>query len=850
MSKYPFSEIEPKWQKFWEENKTFKVSEDEKYPKNKRMYVLDMFPYPSAAGLHVGHPEGYTATDIYCRYLRMNGYNVLHPMGYDAFGLPAENYAIKTGTHPKITTNENINHFTQQIKSLGFSYDWDRCVSTCEPEYYKWTQWIFLQLYKKGLAYEAQTPINWCPSCQTGLANEEVKEGRCERCHSQVTHKTIRQWMLKITDYADRLDKDLDSLDWPESVKLMQHNWIGKSTGAEVTFAVADKDGKPTDKNLTVYTTRCDTLFGATYMVVSPEHKIVPEITTAEQKTSVEAYIEAAAKKSDLERTDLNKDKTGVFSGSYAINPINGKLIPIWIADYVLISYGTGAIMAVPAHDTRDWEFAKKFNLPIIEVLKSEVDVQKQAWTEDGLHVNSDFLNGLNKEDAINRMLEFLEEKKIGKKAVNYKLRDWVFSRQRYWGEPIPLIHCPECGTVPVPEEELPLRLPEVKSYQPTGTGESPLAAIDSWVNCKCPKCGGNAKRETNTMPQWGGSCWYYLRYLDPHNEKQFCSPQAEKYWMPVNLYIGGAEHAVLHLLYARFWHKVLYDLGVVSTKEPFQRLVNQGMITSFAFQRANKTLVPVDEVEKRDDGNFYEKKTGEKLEQIVAKMSKSLKNVVNPDDEIKAYGADSVRMYEMFMGPLTMSKPWSTQGIVGIHRFLEKVWAISEKPISDVDISGKLADEKLISARKTFAQTVKKVTADTASLNFNTAISQMMIFINEISKLDSVPKAIWQDFVKILSPYAPHLGEELWHKLGNNESIAYVQWPVVNEDFAKDDEKTIVVMINGKLRGKFKAAPDSSDETLRSAAENNEDAKKFLEGKTIVKCVIVKDKLVNFVVK
>ncbi len=850
MSKYPFSEIEPKWQKFWEENKTFKVSEDEKYPKNKRMYVLDMFPYPSAAGLHVGHPEGYTATDIYCRYLRMNGYNVLHPMGYDAFGLPAENYAIKTGTHPKITTNENINHFTQQIKSLGFSYDWDRCVSTCEPEYYKWTQWIFLQLYKKGLAYEAQTPINWCPSCMTGLANEEVKEGRCERCGTQVTHKTIRQWILKITDYADRLDKDLDSLDWPESVKLMQHNWIGKSTGAEVTFTVADKDGKPTEKKLTVYTTRCDTLFGATYMVVSPEHKIVPEITTAEQKTSVEAYIEAAAKKSDLERTDLNKDKTGVFSGSYAINPVNGKLIPIWIADYVLISYGTGAIMAVPAHDTRDWEFAKKFNLPIIEVLKSEVDVQKQAWTEDGLHVNSDFLNGLNKEDAINRMLEFLEEKKIGKKAVNYKLRDWVFSRQRYWGEPIPLIHCPECGTVPVPEEELPLRLPEVKSYQPTGTGESPLAAIDSWVNCKCPKCGGNAKRETNTMPQWGGSCWYYLRYLDPHNQKQFCSPEAEKYWMPVDLYIGGAEHAVLHLLYARFWHKVLYDLGVVSTKEPFQRLVNQGMITSFAFQRANKTLVPVDEVEKRDDGNFYEKKTGEKLEQIVAKMSKSLKNVVNPDDEIKAYGADSVRMYEMFMGPLTMSKPWSTQGIVGIHRFLEKVWAISEKPISDVDISGKLADEKLISARKTFAQTVKKVTADTASLNFNTAISQMMIFINEISKLDSVPKAIWQDFVKILSPYAPHLGEELWHKLGNNESIAYVQWPVVNEDFAKDEEKTIVVMINGKLRGKFKAAPDSSDETLRSAAENNEDAKKFLEGKTIVKCVIVKDKLVNFVVK
>lgn len=850
MSKYPFSEIEPKWQKFWDENQTFKVTEDEKYPKEKRMYVLDMFPYPSAAGLHVGHPEGYTATDIYSRYLRMNGYNVLHPMGFDAFGLPAENYAIKTGTHPKITTEENIKHFTKQIKSLGFSYDWNRCVSTCDPEYYKWTQWIFLQLYKKGLAYEAQTPINWCPSCLTGLANEEVKEGRCERCGSIVTHKTIRQWILKITEYADRLDKDLESLDWSESVKLMQHNWIGKSTGAEVTFTVADKDGNPTDKNLTVYTTRCDTLFGATYMVVSPEHKIVPEITTAEQKAAVDAYIDAAAKKSDLERTDLNKDKTGVFSGSYAINPVNGKLIPIWIADYVLISYGTGAIMAVPAHDTRDWDFAKKFNLPIIEVLKSEVDVQEQAWTEDGIHVNSDFLNGLNKKDAIEKMLDFLEEKKIGRKAINYKIRDWVFSRQRYWGEPIPLIHCPDCGTVPVPEEELPLRLPDVKSYQPTGTGESPLAAIDSWVNCKCPKCGGNAKRETNTMPQWGGSCWYYLRYLDPHNDKQFCAPEKEKYWMPVDLYIGGAEHAVLHLLYARFWHKVLYDLGFVSTKEPFQRLVNQGMITSFAFQRANKTLVPVDEVEKRDDGNYYEKKTGEKLEQIVAKMSKSLKNVVNPDDEIKAYGADSVRMYEMFMGPLTMSKPWATQGIVGIHRFLEKVWAISEKPLSDIDIKGNLTDEKLISARKTFAQTVKKVTNDTATLNFNTAISQMMIFINEISKLDSVPREMWSDFVKILSPYAPHLGEELWQKLGHNDTISYEKWPEVNEDFAKDEEKTIVIMVNGKLRGKFKANAGTSDEELKKLAENNEDAKKYLEGKTIAKAIVVKDKLVNFVVK
>ena len=850
MSKYPFSEIEPKWQKYWDDNKTFRVTEDKNFPKEKRMYVLDMFPYPSAAGLHVGHPEGYTATDIYCRYLRMNGYNVLHPMGYDAFGLPAENYAIKTGTHPKTTTNANIEHFTKQIKSLGFSYDWDRCVSTCEPEYYKWTQWIFLQLYKKGLAYEAETPINWCPSCMTGLANEEVKDGKCDRCGAEVTHKTIRQWILKITEYADRLDSDLEGLDWPESVKAMQHNWIGKSTGAEVTFTVADKDGKPTEDNLTVYTTRCDTLFGATYMVVSPEHKIISKITTAEQADAVKAYQEAAAKKSDLERTDLNKDKTGVFSGSYAINPVNGKLIPIWIADYVLISYGTGAIMAVPAHDTRDWEFAKKFNLPIIEVLKSEVDVQEQAWTEDGIHVNSEFLDGLNKQDAINKMLEFLEEKKIGKKAINYKLRDWVYSRQRYWGEPIPLVHCPDCGTVPVPEEELPLTLPEVKSYQPTGTGESPLAAIDSWVNCKCPKCGKDAKRETNTMPQWGGSCWYYLRYLDPKNNDKFVSKEAEDYWMPVDLYIGGAEHAVLHLLYARFWHKVLYDLGLVSTKEPFQRLVNQGMITSFAYQRKNKTLVPVDEVEQKDDGNWYEKATGEQLVQVVAKMSKSLKNVVNPDDEIRSYGADSVRMYEMFMGPLTMSKPWATQGIVGIHRFLEKVWALSEKPLADIDINGKLEDKKLVSLRKTFAQTVKKVGDDTSSLNFNTAISQMMIFVNELSKFDAIPTAIWTDFVKILSPYAPHLGEELWEKLGNKKSIAYEAWPTYNEEFLKDDTKEIVVMVNGKLRDKFEAAPGSDDETLKTMAFDREGVKKHTDGKEIVKVIVVKDKLVNIVVK
>ncbi len=846
---YPFQNIETKWQKYWEDNKTFRVTEDEKFSSDKRRYVLDMFPYPSGAGLHVGHPEGYTATDIYCRYLRMNGYNVLHPMGYDAFGLPAENYAIKTGTHPSITTNQNIANFTRQIKALGFSYDWDRCVSTCTPDYYKWTQWIFLKLYEKGLAYEAETPINWCPSCLTGLANEEVKEGKCERCGAEVTHKTIRQWILKITDYAERLLEDLDTLDWPESVKAMQRNWIGKSVGAEVQFTVADSDGKATDQKLTVYTTRCDTLFGATYMVVSPEHPLLGKITTQAQKDAVAKYVEEAAKKSDLQRTDLAKDKTGVFSGSYAINPVNGKLIPIWVADYVLISYGTGAIMAVPAHDDRDWDFAKKFGLPIIEVLKSEVDVQTQAWTQDGIHVNSEFLDGLNKKDAIEKMLEFLEEKKIGKKAVNYKLRDWIFSRQRYWGEPIPLVHCEKCGTVAVPEKELPVELPNVKSYQPTGTGESPLAAIDSWVNCTCPKCGGKAKRETNTMPQWGGSCWYYLRYLDPKNSEKFCSENAEKYWMPVDLYVGGAEHAVLHLLYARFWHKVLYDIGAVSTKEPFQRLINQGLITSFAFQRKNKTLVPTDEVVEKD-GKYIEKATGEEVEQIIAKMSKSLKNVVNPDDMIKQYGADSVRMYEMFMGPLTVSKPWNTQGLVGINRFLDKVWQISEKSMSDVDITAKIEDKKISELRKVYAKTVKKVTDDTESLNFNTAISQMMIFINEASKVDSVPKAMWEGFVLMLSPYAPHLGEELWAKLGHDGTNAYEKWPSFSDEYLKEDMKEIVVMINGKLRDKFTAPTDADDETMKKLASETEGYKKFTEGKQVAKVIVVKNKLVNIVAK
>lgn len=852
MGKYPFSSIEAKWQKFWEENKTFRVEEDGSTPKEKRAYVLDMFPYPSAAGLHVGHPEGYTATDIYCRYLRMNGYKVLHPMGFDSFGLPAENYAIKTGTHPRTTTNANIDKFRSQIKSFGFSYDWDREISTCDEDYYRWTQWIFLQLFKQGLAYEAHTPINWCPSCKTGLANEEVKEGRCDRCGAEVTRKNIRQWVLKITAYAERLLEDLDGLDWPESVKLMQRNWIGKSVGAEVTFALKDSD-----KKITVYTTRPDTLFGATYMVLAPEHQLVAEITTSEQKEAVEKYIEGAAKKSDLERTDLAKDKTGVFTGAYAVNPVNGKEIPVWISDYVLVSYGTGAIMAVPAHDERDWDFAKKFGLPIIKTVAGEEEwarkgadgdyseTPEKCTPADGYTVNSGPFNGMSTKDCIVKITEWLESRGQGKKAENYKLRDWIFSRQRYWGEPIPLVHCDNCGIVPVPEEELPLRLPEVESYQPTGTGESPLAGIAEWVECSCPKCGGKAKRETNTMPQWAGSCWYYLRYLDPTNTGAFAARDKIDYWMPVGLYVGGAEHAVLHLLYSRFWHKVLYDLGLVNTKEPFQRLVNQGMITSFAFQRKNKTLVPADEAREipGHPGEFEETATGERLERVIAKMSKSLKNVINPDDIIRDYGADSCRVYEMFMGPLEVSKPWSTQGLIGVHRFLERVWNLSDKPMTDASSKDNTPLNKLLH------KTIKKVGEDTKTLNFNTAISQMMIFTNELAKTERIPKAAWADFVKLIAPYAPHLGEELWSKLGNTDTIAHEAWPEYDEKLCADDVRTVVVQVNGKVRDKFEAASDATNEFLEKTALETDGAKKFMDGKPAKKVIVVQGKLVNIVV-
>lgn len=806
MSSYNFTEIEKKWQNYWDENQTFKVTEDPSFPKEKRMYVLDMFPYPSGAGLHVGHPEGYTATDMYCRYLRMNGYNVLHPMGFDSFGLPAENYAIKTGTHPEETTIQNIENFRRQIKSLGFCYDWDREVSTHTPEYYRWTQWIFLQLYKKGLAYEAETPINWCPECKTGLANEEVKDGGCDRCGTPVTRKNLRQWMFQITEYGDSLLEGLDDINWTDSVKAMQTNWIGRSEGANVKFKLENSEG-----DIEVYTTRPDTLFGATYMVLSPEHALVDMITTDEQKAAVEEYKTQAALKSDLERTDLAKGKTGVFTGAYAINPVNGDKIPVWISDYILISYGTGAIMAVPAHDERDWEFAKTFDLPIKQVVSKDgnaYELEEVYPAKDGIAVNSGKFDGMKTKEAIPAIINWLEEEKIGHKSVNYKLRDWVFSRQRYWGEPIPLIHCPTCGTVPVPEDQLPLELPNVTSYEPSGTGESPLANIDDWVNCDCPVCGEKAKRETNTMPQWAGSCWYYLRYIDPKNEEVFVSKEKEEYWMPVGLYVGGAEHAVLHLLYSRFWHHVLHDLGLVTTREPFHRLINQGMILG--------------------EGGI--------------KMSKSLGNVINPDDVINEYGADSMRLYEMFMGPLEVTKPWNTKGITGVYKFLNRVWNMANREVSEAEPT----KEQLKSLHKT----IKKLTNDTSKLEFNTGIAQMMIFVNENFKDEKVNRAIFEPFIKLLSPYAPHITEEIWEILGHTTSIANESWPEFDEALTKDDEITIVIQVNGKLRAKLQMPADISKEDMEKAAFEDENIKTHTDGKNIVKVIAIPGKLVNIVAK
>ena len=848
--KYHFDVIEKKWQNYWEENKTFKTEDT---TDKEKIYVLDMFPYPSGAGLHVGHPEGYTATDIYCRFKRMNGFNVLHPMGWDAFGLPAEQYAVETGTHPSITTKKNIDTFRAQIKSLGFSYDWDREVSTTDPEYFRWTQWIFVQLYNKGLAYIDEVAVNWCPALGTVLANEEVIDGKSERGGHPVERKPMRQWMLKITEYAERLLNDIDDLDWTEGIKEMQRNWIGKSTGAEVDFSISG-----IDETIRVYTTRPDTLFGATYMVLSPEHPLVDNITAEENKTDMAAYQKHAAIMSDLERTELNTDKTGVFSGSYAINPVNGDKIPIWIADYVMMGYGTGAIMAVPAHDTRDFEFAEKFNIPIKciispnpkEAAAADVNIDdvltgKACWTGNGQMINSANdngldINGLEVKDSKKQTTEWLKDREIGEFKVNYKLRDWLFSRQRYWGEPFPIIHM-EDGTIKlVPEDELPLIPPEMENFHPSGTGESPLANATEWLDYTDPETGMKGRRETNTMPQWAGSCWYYLRFIDPKNTDIFVDPEKEKYWMPVDLYVGGAEHAVLHLLYARFWHKVLYDIGVVSTKEPFKRLVNQGMILGLSYKDARGALVPSDMVEQTPEGPIN-KENGEKLIEFPAKMSKSLKNVVNPDDVIKEYGADSMRLYEMFMGPLQATKPWNTSGVEGVFRFLKKSWRMI--------VSSTIADREMSKEElRTLHATIKKVTEDTDSLDFNTAISQMMIFVNEFSGKEILPTEAAETFVKLLAPYSPHIAEELWEILGNDNTISYVEWPTFNKEYLTVDEVEILIQVMGKPCTRINMPAKSNPKEMQELALKNENVSAAIEGKTVRKVISVPGRLVNIV--
>ncbi len=849
-NRYKFLEIEKKWQNYWVDNKTFKTEDFLDKPK---MYVLDMFPYPSGSGLHVGHPEGYTATDIICRYKRMCNYNVLHPIGWDAFGLPAEQYAVETGTHPAITTEKNINTFREQIKALGFSYDWDREVNTTDEQYYKWTQWIFTQLYKEGLAYIDEVAVNWCPALGTVLANEEVIDGKSERGSHPVVRKPMRQWMLKITEFAEELLDDLEELDWSEGIKEMQRNWIGKSVGAEVDFKI---DGF--DKNVTVYTTRPDTLFGATYMVLSPEHKFVNEITSSEQKSKVEEYQVRCSKMSELDRTDLNTDKTGVFTGAYAINPVNNEKIPIWIADYVLISYGTGGIMAVPAHDTRDFEFAIKFDIPIkciispnlqeAKAINADVDAilaGKQCWTGNGEMINSaNFagldINGLEVKDSKRKTIEWLSEKSIGKEAVKYKLRDWLFSRQRYWGEPFPIAHM-EDGTIKLlDDKELPVKLPKMEEFKPSGTGESPLANAADWLDYTCPKTGKKGRRETNTMPQWAGSCWYYLRYIDPDNEEMAIDPKKEKYWMPVDLYVGGAEHAVLHLLYSRFWHKVLYKLGVVTTKEPFQKLVNQGMILGLSYKDQRGVLVPGNLVKKTKDGVIHSE-TGESLTEFPAKMSKSLKNVVNPDDVIAEYGADSMRLYEMFMGPLEAVKPWNTKGVEGVYRFLKRAWKmITESEIVDKELSK--------NELRLLHSTIKKVTQDLDDMAFNTAISQLMVFVNEFSSKREMSCEAAETFVKLLAPFAPHIAEELWELLGNKDTIAYVQWPKFKEEYLKVLEIEILIQLMGKPITKMMMPANIAKDDMEKLALANSDIEKAINGKTVRKVIAVPGRLVNIV--
>ncbi|MEP5613732.1 MAG: leucine--tRNA ligase [Cyclobacteriaceae bacterium] len=873
MAGYSFQEIEQKWQKFWKEEDIYKVPDSSDKPK---YYVLDMFPYPSGTGLHVGHPLGYIASDIVARFKRLKGFNVLHPMGFDSFGLPAEQHAIKTGQHPAISTEQNISRYIEQLSSLGFSYDWSREVRTSDPSFYKWTQWIFLKLYEAGLAYEADSMINWCPNDKAVLANEEVKSGCCERCGNPVTRRKLKQWVLKITDYADRLLEDLDGLDWPESIKLSQSNWIGKSKGAEIDFKI-----KGTDSAIKIYTTRPDTIFGATYMVIAPEHSLVQEICSEEQKLEVNQYIAQASLKSDLERTELDKSKTGVFTGAKAINPVNGEEIPIWISDYVLISYGTGAIMAVPGGDERDFEFAKKFDLPIVQVVSkdgSESEDLDEPFTGHGIIVNSAEFNGSDSKAFQGVIIDKLEKEGNGKGATNYKLRDWIFSRQRYWGEPIPIVHCEKCGTVPLPEDQLPLVLPEVESYLPTEDGQSPLAHATDWVNTTCPTCDGPAKRETNTMPQWGGSCWYYLRYLDNENSKAFVDSAKEKYWMNVDFYIGGAEHAVLHLLYARFWHKFLFDQGHVSTKEPFQKLINQGMIqgrSSFAYRvkgenkfvslglkdKYEVSTIHVDiSLVKNDildiegfkksridaqDATFELEDGVYKCGWEVEKMSKGKYNVVNPDALITKYGADTLRMYEMFLGPIEASKPWNTNGIEGVFKFLKKFWSLFHEQ-DEFSIS---EDEPTNKELKVLHQVIKKIEDDVDKLSLNTSVSTFMIAVNELSALKCQKKQVLEPLTIALSPYAPHICEELWHMLGNSESIVGSSYPEFNEEYLTEDSFEYPVSINGKMRVKISFPTDTASDLIEKEVLANDVVQKWLDGKSARKVIVVPKKIVNVVV-
>ncbi len=884
---YNFHEIEKKWQKYWEENKTFKTPEDLTNP--KKCYVLDMFPYPSGAGLHVGHPEGYTATDIFSRYKRMKGFNVLHPMGWDAFGLPAEQYAIQTGTHPSVTTRNNCDTFRRQIKELGLSYDWDKEINTTDPKYFRWTQWIFIRLYNtwfddklqkgrpiselpipedikkqgaeevrkytdsKRLAYYDNAHVWWCPNCRIVCANEEVlTDGSHEKCGNRVEKKNLKQWMLRIQLYAERLLKGIDDLDWPEGIKDMQRNWIGRSTGAEVDFSIEGMYEK-----LTVFTTRPDTLFGATYMVLAPEHPLMDLITTDEKRSEVDDYVRASALKSDLDRTDLAKDKTGVFTGRYAINPVNKTKIPIWIADYVLTGYGTGAIMAVPAHDTRDFEFAEKFGLPVICIQDPAVTDAEQrqrilngeeCWTEDGKYINSSNvstgldINGMNKEAGIAYIIKWLGDNKLGTARINYKLRDWLFSRQRYWGEPFPVIHWEDGEISLLGDNDLPLKLPQMEKYLPGESGESPLSNATEWISITDGK-GRKGRRETNTMPQWAGSCWYYLRFIDPDNNEVIFDSKKEKYWMPVDLYIGGAEHAVLHLLYSRFWHKVLFDLGIVSTDEPYQRLFNQGMILAFAYETEKGAKVSSDLV-KEKEGRFYHTETGEELRQIVAKMSKTLKNVVNPDDVTSRYGADSLRLYEMFMGPLDVTKPWDDKGVKGVHGFLSRAFRFFSEP------ENRNAGQEDPEILKGLHQTIKKVGGDIENLRFNTAISAMMIFLNLSTKKGKVTPGTAGIFTRILSPFAPHVAEELWQMLGNNKTLAYEPWPEFNEEFLKEDNFNYPVSFNGKMRFNIELPVSLTKEEITEKVLSDERSKKWLGNDKPSNIIIVPNRIVNIVIK